>query len=317
MIPVEATPTPPSPSVRFQTRVRGWLGVPVTTGVFVVFVAIFVATLLLPREVALRVLVPDSFDIWRGSFLQIRALLLTNFVHLEGWHVALNLVALCTLGPAVERAAGSRRFAGLVLGSGMVASGTQLALFGNIGVGGSGILYGLFGFAWTARRIYPQLREVLTLNVSAAWAGWFLACWLAPALRVANGAHLGGLVFGLVAGAVAGCSRRFLRALPAGTVAVAIAAGLFPVWKAGWWAAIGYREHQAGAHREALDAYTMSLELDPSQAWVRANLVQVLARAGRFREARAALDELRLQDPEMATRVVEKLEQKGAAEWAH
>jgi len=98
---------------------------------------------------------------------------------------------------------------------------------------------------------------------------------------------------------------------------LAIAAGLFPVWKAGWWAAIGYRNHQAGAHRKALEAYAASLELDPSQTWVRANLVQLLARAGQFRQARAALDELWRQDPETATRVVEKLEQTGAAEWAH
>ena len=61
----------------------------------------------------------------------------------------------------------------------------------------------------------------------------------------------------------------------------------------------------------------MSLQLDPSQSWVRANLVQLLARAGRFKEARAALDELRHQDPEAASRVIEKLEHKGAAEWAH
>jgi hypothetical protein len=59
----------------------------------------------------------------------------------------------------------------------------------------------------------------------------------------------------------------------------------------------------------------MSLQLDPSQSWVRANLVQLLARAGPFKEARVA--ELRHQDPEAASRVIEKLEHKGAAEWAH
>ena len=205
-----------------------------------------------------------------------------------------------------------------MVGSGLVASGVQLALFGNIGVGGSGALYGLFGFAWAARRMYPQLRELLTLNVSAVWVGWFLACWLAPALHVANGAHLGGLVFGTVAGAVAARSSRFLpRALPAATVALAVAAGLFPLWQAGWWAAMGYRDHKTGAYGDAIEAYTMSLQLDPSQSWVRANLVHLLARAGRFKQARDALDELRRQDPETATRVVEQLEHKGAAEWAH
>jgi pentatricopeptide repeat protein len=80
---------------------------------------------------------------------------------------------------------------------------------------------------------------------------------------------------------------------------------------------MGYRDHKTGAYGAAIEAYTMSLQLDPSQSWVRANLVQILARAGRFKEARAALDELRRQDPEAASRVIEKLEHKGATEWAH
>jgi membrane associated rhomboid family serine protease len=310
--------TPPRLGMRLDARVRRWLAVPVTTGVFVAYLAVFVATLLLPREATLRFLVPDSFDIWRGNLLQIWTLLFANFVHLQGWHVALNLAALCTLAPAVEWAVGSLRFAGLLVGSGLVASGAQLALFGNIGVGGSGALYGLFGSAWASRRIYPQLREVLTLNRSAAWVGWFLACWLAPALHVANGAHLGGLVFGIVAGAVVARSSRFLpRALPAATVALAIAAGSLSTVASGLVGCHGHRDHKAGAYRDAIEAYTMSLQLDPSQSWVRANLVHLLARARRFKQARDALDELRHQDPETATRVVEELEHKGAAAWAH
>jgi GlpG protein len=291
--------------------------VPVTTGVFVADVAVFVATLLLRRETTLRLLVPDSFDVWRGNLLQIWTLFFSNFVHLHTWHVALNLVALCSLAPAVERAVGSRRFAGLVLGSALVASGVQLALFGNVGVGGSGVLYGLFGFAWVTRRIHPQLRELLTLNVSAGWVGWFLACWLAPALHVANGGHLGGLVFGIVAGVVAARSGRFLRALPAATVVLALAAGLFPLWQAGWWAAMGYRDHEAGAHRDAIREYTISLRIDPSQSWVRANLVRLLASTGRAKQARAALDELRRRDPEAATGLLEELQRAGSAAWAH
>jgi predicted Zn-dependent protease len=80
---------------------------------------------------------------------------------------------------------------------------------------------------------------------------------------------------------------------------------------------MGYRDHEAGAYGDAIEAYTMSLQLDPSQSWVRGNLVQLLARAGQFTQARAALDELRHQDPETAARVVKELERKGAAEWAH
>lgn len=291
---------------------------PVTTGFCVAYVAVFIATLLIPPEATLSLLVPRAFDIWRGNLLQLWTLLLANFVHLQAWHLGLNLAALWYLAPAVERALGSLRFAGLVLASGLVASSVQLAVFGNIGVGGSGVLYGLFGFGWATRRIYPQLREILTLNVSAVWVGWFLACWLAPALHVANGAHLGGLVFGVVAGSVAARSSRSLpRALPTATVVLPVAAGLFPIWQAGWWAAMGCRDHEARAYQGASEAYTMSLEIDPSQTWVRANLVRALAWSGRSKQAHAALDGLRDRDPEAATRMLEELEHDGKAAWAH
>jgi hypothetical protein len=57
--------------MRLHARVRRWLAVPVTTGVFVAYLAIFIATLLLPRQATLRFLVPDSFEVWHGNLLQI------------------------------------------------------------------------------------------------------------------------------------------------------------------------------------------------------------------------------------------------------
>lgn len=313
-----AVPKAASFSTRFHARVQAWRGVPVTTGVCLVFIAVFVTTLLVPQKAVPALLAPRAFDIWRGSFLGLCSLLVANFVHLQAWHLALNVSALWYLAPTIERAVGFARFTGLLLGGGLAASGLQLAMFGNIGIGGSGMLYGLFGFAWAASRIYPQLRETLTLNVSAAWVGWFLACWLAPALHVANGGHLGGLVFGVVAGLGTGRSTRFLRrGVPAAVVALVVAAGLFPIWQAGWWAAMGYRAHHARDYREAIDAYTVSLDMDPSQAWVRTNLVTALASSGRFKEARASLDELQRRDPEAARKVLEGLERDGKAAWAH
>ena len=46
----------------------------------------------------------------------------------------------------------------LNLGAGLTASGAQLAIFGNLGVGGSGMAYGLFGFGVIARRRNPDPR---------------------------------------------------------------------------------------------------------------------------------------------------------------
>jgi membrane associated rhomboid family serine protease len=304
-------------STGLRARVGECRAAPVTTAVLVIFAGVFVATLWLPQEAVLDWLAPRSFDVWSGGFGRLYVLVLANFVHLAAWHIVLNLMATYHLGRHLEPLVGPLRFAGLLLGSGLVASGTQLALFGNLGIGGSGMGYGLFGFGLAARRKYPELREVLTVQTSAVWIGWFLACWLAPALGVANGGHLGGLLFGLVSGiGAARPAHRFRRLAQAAMIIVAVAAGRFPLWQAGYWAATGYRAHKAHAYRRAIDAYLISLEIDPTQVWVRANLVRAEAWSGRSNEARASLDELLRQEPARAATLLEELKHDGKAPWA-
>lgn len=301
-----------------RPALRSRLPPPVTLAVCLTYIGVFVLAHALPEGAILRWLSPDSFRVWERTPLSLYTLVSSNLVHLEAWHLALNLLALLFLGRHIEPAIGSRRFTWLLLGAGLAASGLQLAMFGDLGIGGSGVAYGLFGFGAVAQRSFPELRRVLTLQTSAVWVGWFLACWLAPALHVANGAHLGGLLFGLASGASAEWSShpRLRRMVQVGVPTLAVLAGTFPIWQAGWWAAIGVRAHRARNYELAIDAYRESLQKDPAQTWVRGNVVRAEASSGHPEQARAALEELQRRDPAKAQALLEELKRTGRAPWA-
>jgi GlpG protein len=65
----------------------------------------------------------------------------------------------------------------------------------------SGVLYGLFGYAWMKSRFEPQLGVTLTPGTVVFLLGWFVLC-LTPAIpNIANAAHAAGLVLGILVGA--------------------------------------------------------------------------------------------------------------------
>ncbi len=71
------------------------------------------------------------------------------------------------------------------------------------GFGGmSGVVYGLFGYAWTRGRLEPTSGLYLRNDVAVWMIGWFILCILNPSMNVANWAHGVGLVAGAALGAV-------------------------------------------------------------------------------------------------------------------
>ena len=132
------------------------------------------------------------------------------FLHGGIMHLVFNMLWIYSLGSALERLHGSLLFLLLLLGAEL--SGTALtvvtidmdflpeALRGSaFSIGASGAVYGLFGFLW----IRPQIDQsypirLAPLNV-ALMLGWLVICMTPVVDRVANGAHVGGLLGGIVA----------------------------------------------------------------------------------------------------------------------
>ncbi|EEF23829.1 Protein glpG, putative [Ricinus communis] len=118
---------------------------------------------------------------------------------------------LWDLGARVERVQGTWRLLGLVV---LIGAGSNIAqawsmenISAQVGIFGgmSGVIYGLLGYSWA----WGSLRRDPALHVPTpvvvVMVAWLLLCMvgfsgLLGAGGVANAAHLGGLVLGLVLG---------------------------------------------------------------------------------------------------------------------
>lgn len=143
------------------------------------------------------------------------------FHHLNTVHLLFNMFALNDLGNLVEMRRGSRRLALLVLATAVVSNVAQFALPNlfslqplhgpRVGLGGgmSGVLYGLFGYAWMRGRY--DVGSGLTLHPTSVnyMLVWLFICmtgWLGP---IGNTAHVAGLLFGMLCGIVPYWRARF------------------------------------------------------------------------------------------------------------
>ena len=145
-------------------------------------------------------LVPIEF--WQGSWWQpVTAL----FIHAGPIHLAVNMLALWSLGTPIEMTLGSRSFAWLYTISGF--TGSLFVIFGqydlaNPTVGASGALLGLLG---ALAIFFPSSRLlVFFIPMSARTAavvfgvGSILLAFYDSSTNISHIGHLGGLVGGLL-----------------------------------------------------------------------------------------------------------------------
>lgn len=134
-------------------------------------------------------------------------LLTPIFLHFGLLHIVFNGLWLWDLGGRVERVQGSWRLLGLVL---LIGTGSNLAqaLFSRAGIFGgmSGVIYGLLGYCWIWSRISGDHDLDVPNVILALMLGWMVLCMIGFAEllgvgAVANAAHLGGLLMGLLLGA--------------------------------------------------------------------------------------------------------------------
>lgn len=141
------------------------------------------------------------------------------FLHGDEFHLAFNMLWIFFLGSAIERLHGSFFLLGLILitqTAGMMlqvmlpdASFLPESLRGSpFAIGASGAVYGLFGFLWIRPYVSPGYPVHLVPSNVVLMLGWLVICMTPMMGNVANGAHLGGLLAGVVAAAVGPLFRR-------------------------------------------------------------------------------------------------------------
>ncbi len=136
---------------------------------------------------------------------QLWRLVTPIFIHFGMMHLVFNLTMTWQLGEIIERRFGSLRFAGLVLILAVVSNLAQFYTTGP-GFGGmSGVLYGLFGYFWIGGKFNPRFGMRINPAAVNILLIWFVLCWvnffgLLGNVQIANMAHTGGLIMGMLLG---------------------------------------------------------------------------------------------------------------------
>ncbi|KJY96635.1 MULTISPECIES: rhomboid family intramembrane serine protease GlpG [Pseudoalteromonas] len=119
-------------------------------------------------------------------------------VHFSAIHLIFNVLWWLTLGPAIERQTSKLTLLSVFLLGSLASAWAQYTMVGPNFGGLSGVVYAQVGFCW----IYPLLAKTKPMMTKAMIG--FLLLWLVFGftdtffMPMANWAHLGGLVSGIV-----------------------------------------------------------------------------------------------------------------------
>ncbi len=137
-------------------------------------------------------------------------LLTPVLLHFGVFHIAFNGLWLWELGRRIEWFGGSVHLLQVILITALASNITQYlwdgpSLFGGL----SGVVYGLLGYLWIRHKLSPHPATRLPPGILGFMLFWLLICMsgVVSALLgsgVANAAHAGGLLMGMILGAIFG-----------------------------------------------------------------------------------------------------------------
>jgi|SRR5580700_6806095 membrane associated rhomboid family serine protease len=156
-----------------------------------------------------RTLVYPILTIGVSAFWALFTMTLVHSPPPDFTHIVFNLLAFSVLGRLLETLFGWLRYAILLIVLAWVASGAQIVFQHGVGIGLSGVIYGIFGFMIGASPNNPFLWWFVKKNAPML-IGWAVLCVVLTqmhVLAIGNGAHFGGLIYGIVYGLIYGLPR--------------------------------------------------------------------------------------------------------------
>ena len=170
-----------------------WRRRPVTMAMIVFSVLVYLG-LLGESELALYISTSDSLseidhgEVWR--------LVTPIFLHSGLLHILFNMYWLYELGTMIERRLGWVLYILLILAIAAASNYAQFRATGPNFGGMSGVVFGLFGYAWVRGRTEPTSGLFLRPDIAFWMLGWFALCLTPLVPNVANWAHGVGLAVG-------------------------------------------------------------------------------------------------------------------------
>jgi GlpG protein len=239
------------------------------------------------------------------------------FVHQDPLHLVLNVYWMWILGSALERSIGPLRWLVFFVAAAWVSSGIQF-LTGDQGIGMSGVGYALFGFGWRARERMPEFAKIVTQKTVQLFLVWLVFCIVTTytgLYAVGNGAHIGGMLFGLAVAEAFVCRRRIALML-FNLAALGILATLplfWCPWSVTWVSIQANKALVKQDYPAAIGWYQRALKLGQEPAFVWESLAQIYGYQNRQAEYAEALEKLRQVAPQRAQDVETRYGKPSAA----
>lgn len=173
---------------------------PLTVGLLVASLLVAVASELGSRNGPIEALFFSWYRIQEG---EVWRLITPVFIHFGIVHFAVNSIMTYQLGASVEEHKCIGHMAAFVLVAAALPNLAQYFASGSRSFGGlSGIGYALFAYIWMQALFNRRNHLMMDQSFVILWLGWFVLCWTGLVGNIANWAHAGGLVVGLVWGFV-------------------------------------------------------------------------------------------------------------------
>lgn len=141
---------------------------------------------------------------------QLWRLLTPVFLHFGLFHVLFNSLWMWDFGRRLELGLGGRRYFYFFLISAIASNLAQYLWSGTAIFGGmSGVVYALVGFVWIRQRLAPHPLFAVPMSIIGFMLVWLVLCMTGIVDNfidgsIANAAHAGGLVIGMLLGAISG-----------------------------------------------------------------------------------------------------------------
>jgi len=217
-----------------------------------------------------RTLVPRGTAIWSGAYW---GLLTSAFVHGAFWHILFNMWWLKDFGALLEPTMGRIKYLLFILAAAIISSGAELAFNNDTGIGFSGVVYAMFGYALAARHVIPLYQQLVNKQTIVWLLGWLVLCIILTVTgvwNVANGSHIAGFLFGYCIGN-AFTARAYIMLSRLGLmllILLTILSAMYMPWSEAWkqrdgiaWKEKGISLSKTGKHADAIEALTKAIEL--------------------------------------------------------
>lgn len=130
-------------------------------------------------------------EVWR--------LITPAFLQVGGWlHLIFNMWWLYMAGALIETRRGTWAMLGIALATAAISNLAQFVWAGPSFGGMSGVGFGLFGYIWMKSRFDPAAGIYCPPDLVVQFLIWLVLCMTGAIGQIANAAHVGGMLVGMV-----------------------------------------------------------------------------------------------------------------------